>query len=240
LCFFVSGYFLEVVRGDFGEGGAEQVEGDEEVGAVALPEDVAFEACEGASRHADAVAEVEWLGCEGDGAVGMIEHEAEHVHLVVGDDGQGMASEVVGDACLVGEEVFDEGEMDDVKPFPFGGVDEDEVGDEHSLDLLLLPRAPQAQFVLGCHVGFVAEFLQPLSAGLFRVSADHGDEPLAGWYAYGVVNFWSWRNLIVRLSVDEHKLYLTFWNAFPTQFADGKNFRSAKVRRNNERWMKNG
>ncbi len=43
------------------------------------------------------VTQTEALRGEGDRAVSMVEHETEHVHLTVGDDCQGMTSEVIPD-----------------------------------------------------------------------------------------------------------------------------------------------
>lgn len=170
--------------------------------------DFAFEASERTTEDTDVVVHVEGLGREVDRVVGIVEHETKHFHLVVGNDCQRVTSEVIGDASLVGEEIFDEREIDDVTSFLFGSVDEDEGGDEHSLDLFLLPCTPYTQFVLGGHVGFVAQIFQLLAAGFFGVSSYDCHKPLTAGYAYGIANFESCRHLIDRSRVDIHKLFL--------------------------------
>lgn len=84
--------FLDVFGGDGDFGCAEEVEGDGKAGAVAFTDDLAFESCELAANNTDAVAQVEGGGGEGDGTVGIVEHEAEHVHLAVGDDSERMSA----------------------------------------------------------------------------------------------------------------------------------------------------
>lgn len=84
--------FLDVVGGDGDFGCAKEVEGDGKAGAVAFTDDLAFESCELTTNNTDAVAQVEGGGGEGDGTVGIVEHEAEHVHLAVGDDSERMSA----------------------------------------------------------------------------------------------------------------------------------------------------
>lgn len=69
-------------------GAAEEVEVDDDVVVVALTEEVAFETLHGTAEDADAVAFAKRRGCEGDGGVGMVEHELEGRHLGVGDYGE--------------------------------------------------------------------------------------------------------------------------------------------------------
>lgn len=207
--------FFEVVRGDGDHGGAEDVEVDDKVGGVALADDVAFESGEVTTDDPDVIAEMEWLCREVDGAVGMVEHELEAFHLGVGDDCKRMPAEVVGVPCLVGQEVVDIGEVDDVPTFTFGDMDEEEVGEEYPFHLLLLTGAPDAGLVLGCHIGFITEGGESFTARFLGISTHHGDEPLAVRYAYGVVNFLSWRNLRIHGRIDIHTLCLSTENAFP-------------------------
>ena len=207
--------FFEVVRGDGDHGGAEDVEVDDEVGGAALADDVAFESGEVTTDDSDVVTEVEGLCREVDGAVGMVEHELEAFHLGVGDDSEGMPAEVVGVTCLVGQEVIDIGEVDDVPTFTFGDMDEEEVGEEHPFHLLLLTGAPDAGLILGCHIGFIAEGGESFTTRFLGISAHHGDEPLAVRHAYGVVNFLSWRNVRIHGRIDIHKICLSTENAFP-------------------------
>ena len=148
--------FLDVVGGDGDFGCAEKVEGDGKAGAVAFTDDLTFESCELTTNNTDAVAQMEGGGGEGDGTVGIVEHEAEHLHLPVWDDSEGMTTEVVGMACLVGQEILDEGKLDNVEAFALCHMNENEVGNEHSLNLLFLPCAPNTHLCLGGCVGFVA------------------------------------------------------------------------------------
>lgn len=148
--------FLNVFGGDGDFGCAEEVEGDSKAGAVAFTDDLAFESCKLAANNTDAVAQVERGGGEGDGTVGIVEHEAEHVHLAVGDDSEGMSSKVVGMTRFICQEVLDEGKLDDFAAFALCHVNENEVGDEHALDLLFLSGAPDAYLILSGYIGFVA------------------------------------------------------------------------------------
>ena len=196
--------FFEVTLGNLNHGGTEDVDGDDKVGAATLVEDLPLLASKGTSDDTDVVTEAEGLGGEGDGTIGVVEHEAEHVHLAVRDDSEGMATEVVGMSCFIGQKILDVGEFDHLTSFGFGDSNEDEVGDQHSLDLLLLSCAPDTHLVLGGYVGFIAKVLQPLTAGFLSVATHQGNEPLAIGHAFGVVNFRSWRHRRNRLRVDLH------------------------------------
>ena len=143
----------------------------------------------------DMVTKAKWFRGEGDRAFGMVKHELEHFHLTVRNDSEGMPAEIIGVTSLVGQEVVDVGQFDDFPTFTFSDVDEEKAGDEHSLHLLLLSCTPDTCLQLGCHIGFITKSRQSLTTSLLRVSAHNGNKPLAVWYAYGVVNFRSWRNL---------------------------------------------
>ena len=59
-------------------------------------------------------------------------------------------------ARFISQEVLDEGKFDDFAAFVLCHVNENEVGDEHALDLLFLSCAPDAYLILSGYIGFVA------------------------------------------------------------------------------------
>ena len=100
-------------------------------------------------------------------------------------------AEVIGMTRLVGQEIVDKRKFDNLQAFVFRDVDEEEVGNKHSLHLLLLSCSPDTCLILGSHIRFVAESSQSLTTCFFRISANNSDKPMAVGYAYGVVNFLS-------------------------------------------------
>lgn len=59
-------------------------------------------------------------------------------------------------ARFISQEVLDEGKLDDFAAFTLCHVDENEVGDEHALDLFFLSGSPNAYLILSGCIGFVA------------------------------------------------------------------------------------
>ena len=130
------------------------------------------------AQDLDSVAQREAGGGELHGAVGLRQHLLKGLHLVIGDGGDGMASQLIGEAGLVGHEGLDEGEVDDEAALTLGGMDEDQRRDDHTLQDILAAIAPDAQLLLGGYIDIVAEFLHALTDEFLGVGADIGDEPV--------------------------------------------------------------
>ena len=108
------------------------------------------------AKDTDGVADGKAGGGETDGTVGLAEHALEHLHLSVGDDCREMTSVFVGGSRLVDQEVVDLGHGYNHSTLALGEADEDVLGDDRALDLLLAAIAPDTDLPLGGGIGLVA------------------------------------------------------------------------------------
>ena len=177
------------------------------MGCIATACHTAFQSLQSPTHHADAVAQMQRIVGEAYRGVGIVEHEAEHLHLMVGNDRQGMSAKVVGRERLVGEEILDERQVDNGAPFLFGGMDKNERRNDDSFYLFLLSCAPDARLFLRGDIRLIAHIQQPFAACFFCVSTHYSHKPLTFLYAYGVANFDSCRNLTCRSRVDAHNSF---------------------------------
>ena len=178
--------FFDVEGGDGDGGGTEEVEGDEDVGAVGVAEVGAFETLEVATDDADWVAELERGVDEGDGGIGIVEHEAESIHLVVGDDGEGSTTTGKGEGCLVCHEELDVGGgLEELKTLRLCNVDKDDAGDDDAGNFTTMAIAVDVGLLLAGNVGFVAKRFEVFAAEFFAIALNNGYIPLGGGYASG-------------------------------------------------------
>lgn len=149
--------FEEEVGGDFHVGTAELVDADADVtGTVAGDaDDMALEVVTPA-EDPDGVTKGKAGGGETDGTLRLAEHALEHLHLTVGDDRREMTTVFVGGSSLVDQEVVDLGHGHDHSALALGEADEDVLGNDRALDLLLATILPDVDLPLGGGVGLVA------------------------------------------------------------------------------------
>ena len=147
----------EEVGGDFHVGTAELVDADANVfGMVAGDaDDMPLEVVTPA-KDTDGVADGKAGGGEADGTVGLTEHALEHPHLSIGDNSGEMTTVFVGDPCLVDQEVMDLGHGYNHSTLALGEADEDVLGDDGTLDLLLAAIPPDMNLPLGGGIGLIA------------------------------------------------------------------------------------
>ena len=127
------------------------------MGAVGIASDGTFEASELTADDADMVTEVQGFGSEGHGSFGMIEHEAEGVHLGIRDDCERMAPVAVGLGCLVGQEKLNVRiVLEDLEALIFIHMDENDAWNDNARDFALMAVAIDMSLFLAGYIGFDA------------------------------------------------------------------------------------
>lgn len=132
---------VRAINGDLG--GTEGVEAEDELGGVVGEDfELAGEALEVASHDADGGTDVERGGLDGDRGVGIAYHVHEHLHLMVGDGGEGFTG--IGILCaavvdhkmgeIEGGDGTEGGIVEKCLAAVFGAMDEDVARDDKALD----------------------------------------------------------------------------------------------------------
>lgn len=171
--------FNEVLGGDFDVGATEGGDANADVGGVVTTkaDDLCGEVEIAETTDCDGVADSKAAGGETDWTIGTAEHEAKGVHLGVRDSGKGALG-----LTAVHHEGTDEGKGDQKATLLLGGMDEDDVGDDDTLDhlaTLAIAVLVEAHLLLGGDEDFVAELLKLTAGLLLGVGVDVGYIPPA-------------------------------------------------------------
>ena len=163
---------LNVSDGDFDMGAAQEVEAHQDMVLAVERHRLAFEAAEGTLDDTDGVARLEGRRAEGDGFGTVVEHEAEALHLLVGDDGRR--------ALAAQHHVAQDGGQRQRKgTFQGRDVHEDEHG-KHQTVYPLAAVAPLVDLALDGQVALDAHGPETLDRLLLHARLDVGHQPLAG------------------------------------------------------------